>query len=760
MSAVKTALQSVRSRLKSCLFAPLDLDSYPRREGSEERESPSMSFSVSDLPRGGRLIQWDDFVLQLGAYPETIKDTISGGVPGLFLVADQLFDVSQGVSSAELEFPVYFNFYVKSRKTRFICRPNQLRPIWRVLREAVFGPDQLHETDFVDGVDTPGYPDMLREMAWFKADPKRPKGRLQLRDLATPLLFDDELKIEVDGVTIRALGHNQFSFTRGGESHQVNFRSAPTPSIHEPTEFYRPPTFGVTIIGSGHGFDAATATSGFLIWINGKGVLVDPPVHSTRWLKEQQIDTRICQDVILTHCHADHDSGTLQKVLEESRVTLHSTDTVLASFIRKYGSLTGLNRSQFCRLFDFRPVIIGDSITIAGGEFTFHYTFHPIPTLGFSVTFQGKTFAYSCDNLYHPETFRQLEQEGVFTPGRHRSLLDFRWNADLILHEAGVPPIHTPMNVLAGMNDEIKSRMWLTHVSQAAIPADSGLRLAPPGAANTLVLDVPLPAESALAHRILDLMAHVDLFSDMHISHAVEFLEIAHYQKHSPGAVVVRQNEVGDRFFMVLGGELDIVVDGEFRKILGRYDYFGEIAVVLNQRRVADVVARTEVELLWISRRDFLQFTRGTEVLATLRRVSEHKIQGAWNVFANNRLLRSLSTYQRTQLLALMTPVAFHAEEWLFREGESAHHFYMIERGEVQVGADPADRIGPGTLVGQIFDEGSAFDAIHHSQARALTEVRAFAISAGEIQRFTAGNPGTTVRWLGATGQGSRCYVR
>jgi hypothetical protein len=35
---------------------------------------------------------------------------------------------------------------------------------------------------------------------------------------------------------------------------------------------------------------------------------------------------------------------------------------------------------------------------------------------------------------------------------------DSRRHCDLILHEAGVPPIHTPMATLAGLPDDVKAR--------------------------------------------------------------------------------------------------------------------------------------------------------------------------------------------------------------------------------------------------------------------------------------------------------------
>lgn len=56
-----------------------------------------------------------------------------------------------------------------------------------------------------------------------------------------------------------------------------------------------------------------------------------------------------------------------------------------------------------------------------------------------------------------------------------------------MLHEAGAPPIHTPLRVLQELPQKVRDRLYVVHT--AAIPADSGLRVAPVGTAGTLRLD-------------------------------------------------------------------------------------------------------------------------------------------------------------------------------------------------------------------------------------------------------------------------------
>lgn len=58
---------------------------------------------------------------------------------------------------------------------------------------------------------------------------------------------------------------------------------------------------------------------------------------------------------------------------------------------------------------------------------------------------------------------------------------------DLLLHEAGVPPLHTPFAVLDKLPKRIKKHMYIVHA--AKIPDEFDLRKAPTGTAGTLRLD-------------------------------------------------------------------------------------------------------------------------------------------------------------------------------------------------------------------------------------------------------------------------------
>eukprot|EP00934_Nitzschia_sp_Nitz4_P003635 Nitzschia sp. Nitz4//scaffold3_size479765//412909//416775//NITZ4_000177-RA/size479765-augustus-gene-1.625-mRNA-1//-1//CDS//3329550989//3625//frame0 len=251
---------------------------------------------------------------------------------------------------------------------------------------------------------------------------------------------------------------------------------------------FHPPSFGVTVLGNSHGFDKNGSTSGYVLWVNGRGIMIDPPPYSSATLEREGIRPQMIMAIIITHCHADHDAGTFQKVMTGSQVAIITTPTIYKSFIRKYSALSGLRESLLRHSHRYRPAIVGQPLRFQGAVFHFSYTLHTIPCVSFKAEWRGKSIVFTGDHMNIPTSIDALQAKGVLSEGRAESLRQLPLQpCDILLHEAGAPPIHTPLDVLEELPEHVKERLYVVHTS--AIPQSSSLKVAPTGTAGTIRLD-------------------------------------------------------------------------------------------------------------------------------------------------------------------------------------------------------------------------------------------------------------------------------
>jgi CRP-like cAMP-binding protein len=66
------------------------------------------------------------------------------------------------------------------------------------------------------------------------------------------------------------------------------------------------------------------------------------------------------------------------------------------------------------------------------------------------------------------------------------------------------------------------------------------------------------------------------------------------------GEWILRQGERASGVFLILDGEVAVVIDGAEVGVLSRGSFFGEISVLLGEAATADIVARTPLSCLEI----------------------------------------------------------------------------------------------------------------------------------------------------------------
>jgi CRP/FNR family transcriptional regulator, cyclic AMP receptor protein len=94
---------------------------------------------------------------------------------------------------------------------------------------------------------------------------------------------------------------------------------------------------------------------------------------------------------------------------------------------------------------------------------------------------------------------------------------------------------------------------------------------------------------------LLTALGNVDLFSDLDAKELAAIGDLCREETFQPGDAIVSQGDSSARFYLIHSGEVEVFVHDKPVGRLGPNEYFGEIAVIDQMGRSADVRARTAV---------------------------------------------------------------------------------------------------------------------------------------------------------------------
>lgn len=695
--------------------------------------SQADSLEIIHLGRGGLIVQTSIGPIQFGMPPETIKDSMKLGVPvpRHYIVPSEPFTktigANMGVNVAEFEFPAYCNFFFKGQSINLIVPSKDVEDrIRTVFQETLFGPVKLDlEQDFPPSTPKELYPDLHKELEYFR---KFGDTLITLDKLIQFTTFNDagEAWITKDNLQICIESKNG-SFCIIDKDKTAVFpdrMNLPLPSIPQASlkSFY-PPQFGVTVLGNSHGFDPDGKTSGYVLWINHRGIMIDPPPCSSSILQVNNMPALMIDGVILTHCHADHDAGTFQKILQEGRVSLITTPTIYQSFLRKYSALSGFKKDFLKRVLDFRRVRINDPITIRGAEFRFFYTLHSIPCVGFEVSYGDKRIVFSGDHLNDAERIKMLHDNDIISAVRYQELVNFPWHCDLILHEAGVPPIHTPLKTLMSLDQDIRDRLYVVHTAGKDLSASCGLRAAPEGVENTIVVETNAP-EHAGALEILDLVRKIDLFNELSFGHAYEILQMAKRKTYEKDVCIKQEGDIGDTFYIIIVGNAQVFFTEEksrpigqgkhdipmrseqheadstdyslastaatplapFSKTFRPGEYF-DLQTLLTPGWILPyrAVAKYKVSMLEFNAAEFNWFLQKTAAFGRMKKLIQARAHSSYTLLQSNRVFCKFTATQRTRFEILLVQKEVVKDQVLWNAGDICTCAYIIDKGQFRL---------------------------------------------------------------------------
>ena len=154
------------------------------------------------------------------------------------------------------------------------------------------------------------------------------------------------------------------------------------------------------------------------------------------------------------------------------------------------------------------------------------------------------------------------------------------------------------------------------------------------------------------------------------------------------GHKIITEGEQGDDFFIIESGEVKCTHNkpsgGEQHLLtLKRGDYFGEMALMLDEPRHANVIATAKCACFRISRYDFVRlFGSLQEMLQQQMRI---------RILKSVPLLSHLSDDVLDKLADAMRIQLFRPGKYVVKEGEEGSRFYIINDGSAKVTKNVVD---------------------------------------------------------------------
>ena len=123
-----------------------------------------------------------------------------------------------------------------------------------------------------------------------------------------------------------------------------------------------------------------------------------------------------------------------------------------------------------------------------------------------------------------------------------------------------------------------------------------------------ITLMTELPQKIANPQRV-EFLHRIHLFYKLEDDHFDSIAEKAHEKTVQPGEVIIQQGEIGDSFYMIYSGSVEVTRKSQHgQDVLGklvRGDYFGEESLLMHRRRNATVTAVEATILLLLTKADF-----------------------------------------------------------------------------------------------------------------------------------------------------------
>jgi CRP/FNR family transcriptional regulator, cyclic AMP receptor protein len=108
-----------------------------------------------------------------------------------------------------------------------------------------------------------------------------------------------------------------------------------------------------------------------------------------------------------------------------------------------------------------------------------------------------------------------------------------------------------------------------------------------------------------VSHAPIDVLGRIPLFAELDRSELAQIASVFKERRFSVGETVIQQGSGAAAFFVIVSGEVTVLIDGVEHRTMRTGEYFGEMALIDAGTRTATVKAATDLILSGVTFWDF-----------------------------------------------------------------------------------------------------------------------------------------------------------
>jgi CRP/FNR family transcriptional regulator, cyclic AMP receptor protein len=106
----------------------------------------------------------------------------------------------------------------------------------------------------------------------------------------------------------------------------------------------------------------------------------------------------------------------------------------------------------------------------------------------------------------------------------------------------------------------------------------------------------------------LEELTRLALFTDLPVDEIRSIVERSDDASFGAGEWVIRQGDEGTAVYVIVDGEVVVVIDDEDRRVLSKGSFFGDVSVLLDEPASASILTRTALRCLVVPGEQFGPF--------------------------------------------------------------------------------------------------------------------------------------------------------